>query len=361
MSVIVPSPRRPPSPHRRSGSIPLRYLRVLVWEFRWTLLILLCAVLLGTILHAITPQQSLDGGRPSPGVSLYAAWMALFAQPLYNPPIAWYLLVVYAVYPVLGFILVGEGVVRLALLMISKRHGEKEWMLVLASTYRDHVVLCGLGHLGFRVLEQLHHTRIPVVVLERSESNSFVVQAKALKVPVLIRDMKEDQALIDAGIREAAAIIICSNDDMSNFEVAIDSRRMNPKIRIVMRLFDQQVASKIAGALTVDAAFSSSALAAPVVAAMSFHTRVLSSLVIGGKTFVAAEVLVEETSSLAGRSISELETLYPLRVLARTSREGATNSAPPGSAAVAAGDTLVIHTAAAELPAIAAAGSRAGR
>ena len=28
-------------------------------------------------------------------------------------------------------------------------------MRVMASTYRDHVVLCGIGHLGIRVLEEL--------------------------------------------------------------------------------------------------------------------------------------------------------------------------------------------------------------
>ena len=53
---------------------------------------------------------------------------------------------------------------------------------------------------------------------------------------------------------------------------------MNPNIRVVMRLFDQRIAQKIAGALTVDAAFSSSALAAPIVAAMSLQTKVLAAI-----------------------------------------------------------------------------------
>ena len=51
--------------------------------------------------------------------------------------------------------LVGEGIVRLSMLVISKEQGERKWMKVMASTYRDHVVLCGLGHLGFRILGQL--------------------------------------------------------------------------------------------------------------------------------------------------------------------------------------------------------------
>jgi Trk K+ transport system NAD-binding subunit len=336
--------------------IAVRYVRVLVGEFRWTLIILACAVMIGMGLHLLArPADAVT--RPGVGYALFSAWMALFAQPMYTPPVPWYLMVVYAVYPVLGFMLVGEGVVRLALLMISKRRGEKEWMTVLASTYRDHVVLCGLGHLGYRVLEQLLHGNVPVVVLEKVADNPFVTQAKALKVPVLIRDMKEDLALIEAGIERATAIIICSNEDISNLEVAIDSRRMNPKIRIIMRLFDQQLASKIAGALTVDAAFSSSALAAPVVAAMSLHTSVLSSMSLDGQTYVAAEVFVEDASGLVGKSISAIEAQFALKVLARRPHGGTAQPAG-GNLAVAAGDTLIVHTAANHLSEIASAGNR---
>ena len=330
----------------------LRYLRVLLGEFRWTLLILACAVLVGTLLHAVTPQQSLAGRKPSIGISVYSAWMALFAQPGFSPPTAWYLLVLYGIYPVLGFILVGQGVVRLTLLMISRRRGEREWMLVMASTYRDHVVLCGLGHLGFRVLEQLVRSGVPVVVLERSKGNPFVPQAKQMNVPVLIRDMKEDQALIDAGIVEASAIIICSNDDVSNLEVAIDSRRMNPKVRIVMRLFDQQVASKVAGALTIDAAFSSSALAAPAVAALSLHTTVLSSLSIKDETFVAVQLIIEDGSPLAGQPPARLEAEHGARVLAVINSAGVSQTS---SAALNPGDQVITHVSVANLPALAGA------
>ncbi|NJL18652.1 MAG: hypothetical protein HC938_17335 [Nitrospira sp.] len=41
-------------------------------------------------------------------------------------------------------------------------------------------------------------------------------------------------------------IVIATNDDMANLEVALDARRLNPKIRVLMRLYDQQIAAKIA-------------------------------------------------------------------------------------------------------------------
>src|SRR5688572_3139800 len=254
----------------------------LLHEFRWTLLSLLIAIVLAASLYAITPQEQLAGRKPTLATSLYGGWMALLAQPIYAPPEAWYLKLITGIYPIIGVLLIGEGVVRFALLMVSRKHGEKEWMRVMASTYRDHVILCGLGHLGARVLQELIASGIAVVAIEKDEHGRFLSVARERSVPVIVRDMTEDEALLEAGIREARVIIIATNSDMGNLEVALDARRLNPKIRVIMRLYDQQIASKISSALNVDAAFSASALAAPMVAAMAMNAKVLGSAIIAG-------------------------------------------------------------------------------
>jgi hypothetical protein len=261
---------------RRELRIVMLYVRALILEFRWTLGLLSAAVLVGGALHAVTPLESLAGRRPDLPSSLFAAWMALLGQQAFNVTDVWYLMVVDAVFPLLGLVLIAEGAVRLGLLMFSRRHGEKEWMMVKASTYRDHVVLCGLGNLGFRVLEQLLAQGAEVVALERDPTCRFLAQAKAFGVPVLERDMKDDRTLLDAGVAYARTIVIATNDDMANLEVALDARRLNPKIRVIMRLFDQQIATKIKAAFAVDEAFSASALAAPTVVAMAVAGRPLA-------------------------------------------------------------------------------------
>ncbi len=259
-----------PAPRRRAA---LLYALALLREFRYTALLLALLLALGTALHVATPLKGLSGARPSVASALYASWMALLAQPQIGMAERGHLLLVDALFPLFGVVLIGEGVVRLGLLMVSRRRGEKEWMKVMASTYRDHVVLCGLGHLGFRILEQLLASGTDVVAIERDPECRFLASAKETGIAVLVRDMKDDRALVEAGVERARAIVIASNDDMGNLEVALDARRMNPGIRVVMRLFDQQIATKIKAAFAVDEAFSASALAAPVVAGM----------VLGGK------------------------------------------------------------------------------
>jgi Trk K+ transport system NAD-binding subunit len=322
------------------------YVLAMLREFRGTLVALAVALGLGTVLYAVTPAP--DGSTTTIGMALYGAWMAMLAQPLWTPPPTWYLMVLGALYPIVGFVVVGEGIVRFALLMISRREGEKEWMNVMASTHRGHVVLCGLGHLGFRVLEQLTQSGVEVVAIEANEHGRFVALSKELGAPVLIRDMKEDQALIDAGVERARAIIIATNDDMANLEVAMDARRMNPHIRVTMRLFDQQIAAKLSG-IIVDAAYSASALAAPYVAALSLATNVTPGATIGGAPYVTTEIVVGGGSAWIGKRYAEVEQAHAMRVLARTP-EGGTLEAPPRvDAVVGLSDALVLSCRASDV------------
>jgi len=350
-----------PAPLVRSNRQPILtswlYFRAVAWEFRFSFLFAAAFIAIGAILFAMIPQESLQSRCPDFFTSIYAAWLAMLGQTVFVPPQPWYLELLQMIYPIAGFIIIGEGVVRFALLMISKRQGEKEWMRVMASTARNHVILCGLGHLGFRVLEHLTERGIETVALEKDPDSRFLTPVKALGIPVLIRDMKEDQALLDAGIEHAMSIIIATNDDMANIEVALDARRLNAGIRVIMRLFEQDIARKITGALTIDAAFSSSTLAAPMVAAMSLGTKVMTNVMIAGTQYVIAEVPVKKGSAIEGRRIDQIELGYTCRVLAILQPGGAKQSPPAPSDIIAADQTIVVHVDAEHLAGVSGSAS----
>ena len=139
----------------------------------------------------------------------------------------------------------------------------------MAQTARDHVVLCGIGHLGMRTLQQLVAAGQTVVAIEKDASCRFLAEARLTGCPLLLRDARDDQALVEAGIERARVIIIATSDDMANLEIALDARRFNPKIRVLMRLFDQRLADKLKTVGLIDEAFSTSALAAPIVAKLA--------------------------------------------------------------------------------------------
>jgi hypothetical protein len=245
--------------------VVLLYVAALAREFRGALLVTGALVAVGAALFLNTSHAALGGRRPDAVLAVYAAWMALFAEVVFSPPETWYLDLLHAVYPLVGLVVLGEGIVRFALLMTSRRRGEREWNRVMASTYRDHVVLCGLGHLGLRVLEELRRRGVEVVVVERDAAARFLPAARALGVPVLVADMRDDAVLVEASVRHARTIVVATSDDMANLEVALDARRLNPAIKVMVRFYDQQLAAKVQGAFGIDEAFSSAALAAPVI------------------------------------------------------------------------------------------------
>jgi Trk K+ transport system NAD-binding subunit len=341
-------------PIRRSRTT-LLYVLALAHEFRWSLVVFLTALLLGALAFYFTPGEFPKPEQATFFNCVYASWMSMLVQPVNAVPSTPLLVLVCGVNPLIGLMVLGEGVVRLALLLFSKRHGRKEWMRVMASTYRDHAVVCGIGKLGTRVIEQLVAARVPVVAVERDEAARFQRQVRELGVPVIVGDMKDDQTLVNAGVPHARVVIIATNDDIANLEVALDSRRLNPRVRIVMRLFEQSIAQKISGAFMVDVAFSASTLAAPIVAAMSMGTKVLNSTLIANIPHVTAELTVAEGGALAGRTIEEAERGYCCKVLALTPATGPTQLPPGAGTMIRAGDGLVVHTPSAQLTTLAGA------
>ena len=101
---------------RVSKGVVWRYVGVLLYRFRYTLLGLASAVAMAAVTYRLSPPASPGATRPGVMLAVYAGWMTLLAQPLYSSPHTWYLALMAGVYPLIGFVLIGEGIVRLALL-----------------------------------------------------------------------------------------------------------------------------------------------------------------------------------------------------------------------------------------------------
>jgi Trk K+ transport system NAD-binding subunit len=95
--------------------------------------------------------------------------------------------------------------------------------------------------------------------------------------------------------------------------------------------------------MMIDAAFSSSALAAPLVAAMAMNANVLGSSMIAGVPHVTCELKLSKDTRLAGQRIDKFEAEENLRVLARTPSGAKPVHLPQGADLVQGGDTLVVH------------------
>ncbi len=129
-----------------------------------------------------------------------------------------------------------------------------------ARRMRNHVIIAGLGTVGFRVARLLDDLEVPTVVIERAADNRFR-EAVASRVPVLSGDVRLAENLERASIAEARCLVACTDDELTNVATCAQARRMNPDIRTVARCFDDALSQRLGG-FGIDAGVSMSRAAA---------------------------------------------------------------------------------------------------
>jgi Trk K+ transport system NAD-binding subunit len=151
-----------------------------------------------------------------------------------------------------------------------------------------------------------------------------------------------DSVLEEVGMSKAKAVVCATDDDLANLEIALDAKRMNPRIRVVMRMFDQRVAAKVGGALELEQSFSSAALSAPLVAMQATERGVHGAYRIDG----ALRVTAEARAGKAG-TVADIEEAASCRIIG-VQREGSFRTLRARDE-VQRGDVLLVDAPAAQL------------
>lgn len=218
------------------------------------------------------------------------------------------------VIPVLGVALIFQSVMNFGRLLVDKASRGAAWQVSLATTYRNHVIICGLGRVSYGVTLQLLDAGCEVIVVEQDWQSKFVQLLLRLKVPVIQGDARDPEVLRQARIQHARGLLAGINDDMANIEIALAARRLRPKLHLVMRIFDQELDHKLEQTFGRNSAFSSSALAAPTLAAAALSQRIEQVLPLPEGLVAVARLTVAGESELAG-FVSQVEEQYQVRIL----------------------------------------------
>lgn len=129
---------------------------------------------------------------------------------------------------------------------------------------KDHIIVCGLGRVGYQILMELHERGIPVLGIDQTKENRFLHQLQMQAVPVVVMDATIDRALHYANISEARALIAATSDDLKNLEIGFGARAFNHLIDVYLRIFESELADGIKKQLAIKHVFSTSAIAAPL-------------------------------------------------------------------------------------------------
>jgi Trk K+ transport system NAD-binding subunit len=206
---------------------------------------------------------------------------------------------------------------------------------------REHIVVCGLGNVGYRVVTRLHELGMTVAATEKVEDSRSIPQVRRLGIPVVIGDARAPETLQALNVASARCVVVATDDDAANLETALNARAQNPDIRVVMRLFDPDLAARVERAFNIPISRSVSALAAPSFAAAAVGRRVVASIAVGRRTLIVAQTHVEPGSPADGSTIAHLEEGNEGRVLLVEGKAGK-EWAPASERKLAPGDVMTV-------------------
>ncbi len=307
-------------------------------EFRAPLLV--CGAVMASG-GAIYDLLSVVSGHPVGLVhATYHVLSLTFLQASLDWPDQWYLQGFYFVMPLIGIATLAQGLADFGSLLFNRRNRGKEWEMALASTLTNHVILVGLGHLGFRVVKHLDELDQDVAVIELQPEDDLMEKVKAMDIPVLQGDATREQILTAAGVQVARAIMLCTQNDSLNLQMALKARSLNPKIEVVIRIFDDDFAQHLAQHSGFKA-FSAAGMAAPIFAAAAANIDVTSPLVVEGEALSLGRFAVGASSKLVGRSVADVERDCDVSVVLLI-RGQDRDFHPDGARVLAAGDHLAV-------------------
>jgi Trk K+ transport system NAD-binding subunit len=206
----------------------------------------------------------------------------------------------------------------------------------------NHVIVAGLGAVGARIIGQLHDLGIDVVGVDKSADATGMPLAQRLGVRVVIGETHREETLREAGIATCQALVSVTSSDIANLETALNARALAAKPRIVVRLYDDDLAARVEATIANTVSRSTSYLAAPAFAAAVLDHQVLRTIAVGRHVLLLADVPAAD-GGLAGQQISAVHQpgLVRLIALRRADSAGADWSPAPDDV-ISSGDSVVV-------------------
>src|SRR2546423_12830202 len=122
------------------------------------------------------------------------------------------------------------------------RSGAKPQAAEGDATVSKPIILCGLGRVGWRVLEFLQSAHIPVVAIDdKCEPGD-----PRLGPATLVRgDCRRRDVLEQAGAADSRGVLVVTSDDLVNISTALMVRSISREVRIVLRVFNENLIGRL--------------------------------------------------------------------------------------------------------------------
>jgi len=156
-----------------------------------------------------------------------------------------------------------------------------------------HVVVVGLGQVGFRVCLELRALGIDVVAVEQDAHAPNVALARGLKVPVVIGRGGDRYVLERLSLSRARALAAVTSDELANISISVSALAVQPGLRTVLRAGSNEVTRETAALFPIGVAQDLDRVAAAALAATAIGHELAHAFVHGGRSYIETATGIE--------------------------------------------------------------------
>ncbi len=110
---------------------------------------------------------------------------------------------------------------------------------------KNHIILCGLGKLGYFVAEELLNRGEKIIIIEQNAASENIEHFRNEGVRIYVGNAKSPKVLQNVNVVRAKAVLSLVNNDITNLEIGLNARSYKPGLRLVLRIFDDSMVSMI--------------------------------------------------------------------------------------------------------------------
>lgn len=162
-----------------------------------------------------------------------------------------------------------------------------------------HVVVVGLGQVGFRVCLELRALGIDVVAVEQDPRAPNVALARGLKLPVVIGRGGDRYVLERLSLGRARALAAVTSDELANIAISVSALAVQPGLRTVLRAGSNDVTRETAALFPIGVAQDLDRVAATALAATAIGHDLAHAFVHGGASYIETPTGIERFPAAA--------------------------------------------------------------
>ncbi|MEB3277471.1 MAG: NAD-binding protein [Lyngbya sp.] len=201
----------------------------------------------------------------------------------------------------------------------------------------NHLIVIGLGRVGQRIVALLQEFKQTIVgVTANSQFDSTLLPS----IPLIISNYAE--ALSKVNLATARSVVVVTDDEILNLEIALMVRNVNPHCHVVIRTMEQSLSESLTHVLPHTQALCAYEVAAEAFAGAAFGEHILNLFRMGNETILVTEYQIEAGDTLNGLLLSEVAYGYGVVTILHQSGDNLPRFIPSDDILLCVGDRMIV-------------------